>query len=141
LLNSTLFSPVDRNEIQRKAASVLAEEAKIAFDSSPKSGQPLPSAERGTGTAEPLSPSASTISLEEPTWWIAMAVRPALKPSTIWRKPSVGAEGGMTLCSVPRPTYQRFAASAASLTIPPFSKLAPPPSTNGPQLSWPPAPP
>src|SRR5688500_14671365 len=76
---STLFSAVDRKLIHRKAASLFLLAAKMAFDSSPKYVQAPPSGARGTGTAEALSPRAATISAAEPMWWIAIAVRPALK--------------------------------------------------------------
>src|SRR6476620_4161637 len=102
LFSTMLFSAVDRNAHHRKAASLALLEEKTALDSSPKYVQPLPSGARGTGTADTLSPSTPTISFAEPTWWIVMAVRPALNASTICRKLSVGAEAGTTLSLVAR---------------------------------------
>ena len=48
----------------------------------------------GKANAETSSPNVSSISMEEPVWWIVMAVLPALKLEMISSNPSDIAVGG-----------------------------------------------
>src|SRR5262249_143380 len=68
-------------------------------------------------------------SSDEPELWMYELVTPRPKPSTMPRQPSVGTDGGQTLCLRNRSRYQSSASAASGLliaTLPSFPTPSPP---------------